>query len=383
MSTYNVQKNAELLNRKTLSVQPENVNLFNMSHGLNYLTALLMGSAPKSKGAPDIYDQITAHFPHNSALTPGLNRGSKKSKKTGKVSYSPKKDRRTHTRKENKGSSSSHLGQKYNSHLVDDMLQSAFLYYWENRAEKEYLNVQERDNKDNGKTIEENARARITRFACRHVLFHHFSDISVERENLKKIHGSRKDYFSTVEGSIFSDSQDMLQAEKTCDNVASLLANGNKRLERIVRLTMGKTNKKKCLARALRCSRPTLDARLDEIIQADKCGAAQWSSEKRNVSKKIGTLASVPHTMKKASPIESAPSSFLPVHVATVPVATVPVATVPVALSLGQARNMEYKQAREQARKDIFRAANKCEYIPVASRGKEYEVLPLLRTSNE
>jgi hypothetical protein len=87
--------------------------------------------------------------------------------------------------------------------------------------------------------------------------------------------------------------------------------------------------------------------------------------------------------MKKASPIESAPSSFLPVHVATVPVATVPVATVPVALSLGQARNMEYKQAREQARKDIFRAANKCEYIPVASRGKEYEVLPLLRTSNE
>lgn len=261
MASFQVQRKQEQADRLALTSGVRPVDLFNRAHGYNYLASILIGKAPKSKGIPDVYDSIVADV------------ASKRRQFT--FGNKRKKAKRTHTRKRDKGSSSSAMSKRYNSHLVEDCLQTAFLYYWENRDRKPWL--QHHDNPDTTLrqrfTARKQSSARVTRLCCRSILLNSFKRRSIEMKANKQ--------WSVTARRLYLDNADTLSAETLCDDLANILANGNPRLAAIVRATMAKTSKRKCLARALRCSRPTLNTRLAAITLETPV----------DTSSKIGTFA--------------------------------------------------------------------------------------------
>jgi hypothetical protein len=281
----------ENLDRQNLTRNASPVDLFNRAHGYNYLVAVLVGKTPKRKQAPDVYDQIIKS-------TVDANR---------QFVFGNKRIRakKTHTLKRNKGSSSSHLSKRFALHLVEDCLQSAFLFYWENRSTKTYL--------QHTQGTREEASQRITRLCCRAALLEQFRKDRIR--SARGAHGENKFRHSIKSFAALKNNDDMLLSEEVCDTLAEKLGNDDPKITRIVRATMGKTSKKKCLARALRCSRPTLDAQLKKY----KKSVQQYFVK----GKEKQTVAFLP-----MAPIGQAPETFKPI--ATVP-SVVPGFVMPIA----------------------------------------------------
>ena len=299
MVSFQSTRKQEQTDRAAMIRDVKPADLFNRAHAHNYLVSILIGRAPKAKDNNYLDTTIRT-------LTPLLSRGRRKN-----GSLSPKRDPRKHTRKDRKGSSSGHMSKRYNTHLVEDTLQSAFLFYWENRETKEYL-----QHIDHGeKTIRERFAARqesskrITRLCCRAELLATFKQGRIESAKGARAGQENKFKHSPSSFAALKNNDDMLSAETICDILAEKLANGCPKTARIVRATMAKTNKKKCLARALKCSRPTLDARLGQLSLESEL------TKKQTVS------------FLSPSPIGKAPLTYKPV-------ATVPALPLPVALPL-------------------------------------------------
>lgn len=332
MATFISTKRQEQMDRKQL-VQGS-IDLFDREYAYNYLTSVLIGRAPRNlnnvaypQGATSIL--YTEYGTHDGTVTRiGRN----------EIGFNARRAKRTHTLKRNKGSSSAAMSKRFNSHLVEDTLQSAFLFYWQNRNEKQWLQSLQ------GETIEQ-SKLRITRLTCRHILQDTF-----EYDRVRAGNGDSKRKHSASSFAALRDNSDMLSAETIAENLAEMLAKGNKKTERIVLATIRKTNKKKCLARALKCSRPTLD-------------------------KILSTLTLEPHVEEKSTvpfttmtPIGQKPDNFKPAKIATVPVATVPVATVPVALQTWTQLELTQKETA----RDCYLIRARLETVETVDRTDEY-----------
>lgn len=264
----------ETLDRALLVKGASPQNLFNREYGYNYLCAVLIGRAPKNLDNVSYPQGATSHL---CTMTTDKN-GAPVRLARNEIAHGARRARKTHTRKSEKGSSSSSQGKRYALHQVEDTLQSAFLHYWENR-DKEFFHVGQ------GET-QEQASARITRKCCRNKLMDNFRRMAIEKRALKLI--------SSRAFSLMKNNDDMLSAETLCDTLAEMLSDGNAKQARIIRATMAKTTKIKCLARAMKCHRNTVNNRLSAIT---------LETDIQETSSKIGTLGAPTVAMSPSSPI--------------------------------------------------------------------------------